>query len=119
MIDPTAKFGIPGGNAKISAAYLDKPPSTQGDPAEVAQRFEAIFVQQFVTSMRTSTDSLGDGMFGKESGNDTYAAWFDQFMSEHIVRNGGLGLARVIEKDIARHHGVALGSGSGRMAVTA
>lgn len=67
---------------------------------EVASQFEAIFVQQMVATMRSSADGLGGSMFGGDAGNDTYAAWFDRCMSEHITKGQGIGLAPVIEKNI-------------------
>lgn len=118
MIDPTMFRNGPQGLAPLRAATVTgELPSTKGDPHEVAQKFEAIFVQQFVAAMRSSAEGLGEGMFGKESGNDTYTQWFDQFMAEHITRNEGLGLTKVIEKDMDRHHGRPTGVGQGMLAV--
>jgi flagellar protein FlgJ len=118
MIDPTtATFrNGPQGLAPLRAATVTgELPSTDGDPREVAQKFEAIFVQQFVAAMRSSAEGLGEGMFGKESGNDTYTQWFDQFMAEHITRHEGLGLAKVIEQDMGRHHQRPSGVGQGML----
>jgi Rod binding domain-containing protein len=70
---------------------------------EVAIQFEEIFVQQMVTAMRTSADGIGGGMFGADPGADTYSAWFDQCMSDQIADGGGIGLARMIEKNILQH----------------
>jgi Rod binding domain-containing protein len=86
-----------------NGAELEKDPRAQA--RDVAGRFEALFVQQMVSAMRTSAAGDGGGMFGQAAGADTYAAWFDSCMAEHIGRGGGIGLATMIEKNILQHQG--------------
>ncbi|HLU39210.1 MAG TPA: rod-binding protein [Planctomycetota bacterium] len=89
----------------IAASAPDRsaePPAARA--REVAMQFEQLFVQQMVAAMRTSTSPAGgDGMFGSGSGSDTYAAWFDRCMAEHLAHGGGIGLAPVIERELVRH----------------
>lgn len=96
-------------DATATAARLraiDSVPAAAGDdPAKVARQFEAIFAQQLVVAMRQSADTLGDGLFGGDTGSTTYADWFDRNMAEHLAANGGIGLAEVIEADIRRSRG--------------
>lgn len=60
---------------------------------EVAKQFETIFTQSMVGGMReTANMGVGEGLFGEGPGTDTYTAWFDQYMSEHLSREGSIGL---------------------------
>lgn len=81
-------------------------PTAQARAREVAAQFEAIFVQQMVSAMRASAEGLGGGMF-EGSGSDTYAAWFDRCMAEHIGKDRGIGLAEIVAQDILRHSDAA------------
>jgi Rod binding domain-containing protein len=84
---------------------LDALPRAGQEAADVARRFEAIFTEQLVATMRATASGLGEdgaGGFFEGTGSDTYAAWFDQHMSEHLARQGGIGLASVILADLSR-----------------
>ena len=61
---------------------------------KVASQFEAIFVQQIVSKMREGANVMGgSSMFGEGPGADTYASWFDTYMSEHLADTGRVGVA--------------------------
>ena len=77
----------------------DKP-----DPAAVGKAFEGIFAAILVKQMR---QSLGTNLFGHDPG-DVCGGLFDHFMSQHIAQHGGLGIGKLIEKNLLRrneHHG--------------
>jgi Rod binding domain-containing protein len=107
VIHPSTSIGSGLGDPRLTAAVFaagENPAQPLAARArEVAVQFEAIFVQQMVGALRSSADGFGGGMFGGDPGADTYAAWFDRCMSEHIGRGSGIGLARIIEQDIVRH----------------
>ena len=68
-----------------------------------AQQFEQIFVQQMLAGMRKTAQMAGDeGLFGGGPGGDTYTQWFDNHLSEHLTRNGGLGIADKLMGDLER-----------------
>lgn len=76
------------------AGKLEKNPRSRAAAEEIASQFEAIFVKQIVEKMREGADLMGDGsMFGSGPGSDTYATWFDTYMSEHIAGTGSVGVA--------------------------
>lgn len=72
-----------------------------GDPGaarEVAQQFEALFVQMMIKQMREAMPTDG-GLFGGE-GMKLYESLHDQQLSLALARRGGLGLAESIERHL-------------------
>jgi len=66
--------------------------------AEVAQQFEAMFLQMMLKTMRQA--SLAKGLFDGEA-MQKYRDLHDQQMAVHLAESGGIGLADVIEKQLA------------------
>lgn len=68
---------------------------------KVSQDFEALFVGMMMKSMRETVgkEKLTDGGHGEE----VYRSMLDQeYAAASVKRGGGLGLAKIIEKDIIR-----------------
>ncbi len=61
---------------------------------EVAQQFEALFMQNLISQMRKS--QLAEGFFGNESGSDAYEGMFEQFMAQKLVGGSPLGIAELL-----------------------
>lgn len=72
---------------------------------EVAQQFEEVFVRSLVSTMRQSSSLGGEesGLFGAGPGADTYSDWFDQHMSDNLMRDGGIGITDVLMREFERH----------------
>lgn len=68
---------------------------------KVSQDFEALFVGMMMKSMR---DTVGkDTLTGGGHGEEVYRSLLDQeYANASVKRGGGLGLAKVLEKDIIR-----------------
>ncbi|MCH8134471.1 MAG: rod-binding protein [Proteobacteria bacterium] len=66
---------------------------------EVAQQFEAIFVGMMMKAMRDATP--GDGLFNSDQ-MEAYQDMFDKQLALNMSASGGLGLARIIERQIAK-----------------
>ena len=71
---------------------------------DVAAKFEGMLVQMMVAGMRETTSMMGEenSMFGSGPGADTYTQWFDQEMSTHISKAGGVGVADVLMEEMIR-----------------
>jgi peptidoglycan hydrolase FlgJ len=66
---------------------------------EAAKQFEALFLQQVMKSMRDATPK--GGMFDSEESR-MYQSMLDQQMSMHLsTRGGGIGLAKVLERQMS------------------
>ena len=68
---------------------------------KVSQDFEALFVGMMMKSMRETVgkEKLTDGGHGEE----VYRSMLDQeYAAASVKQGGGLGLAKIIEKDIIR-----------------
>ena len=89
--------------AALRSIETDTPAQKRARAENVAGKFEAIFVQQFVAGMRR-TAALGEdsALFGSGPGSDTYAQWFDQHLSGHLLQNGGLGVRDTLLRDWER-----------------
>ena len=72
--------------------------------AEVARQFEAYFLQQVLKSMRDA--SFGDPMFGSETGK-FYREMMDQQLSLQLSSGEGIGLAKVLKRQIGAYVGAA------------
>ena len=67
---------------------------------KVSQDFEALFVGMMMKSMR---DTVGkDKLTGGGHGEEVYRSMLDQEYAAASVKRGGIGLAKIIEKDIVR-----------------
>ena len=77
-------------------------PSTALD--EVAQQFESVFVTMMMKEMRNTLPK--DGLFSSNE-MESYQEMFDQQLSLDLSRNGGLGLADLISRQMAMAQGFA------------
>ncbi len=64
---------------------------------EVAQQFEALYIQMMLKSMRDA--SLGDGVFDSEQ-TETYQAMYDQQIALDMSKGKGIGLAEVLVRQL-------------------
>lgn len=68
---------------------------------KVSQDFEALFVGMMMKSMRSTVGK--DTLTGGGHGEDVYRSMLDQaYADASVKRGGGLGIAKIIEKDIIR-----------------
>ena len=74
--------------------------AVQGDEKvtkEVAQQFEAIFINMMLKSMREATDR--SGLLDSES-TKTYESMFDQQLSTELAVNGTFGIAQALQNQL-------------------
>ena len=74
---------------------------------KVSQDFEALFVGMMMKSMRETVGK--DKLTGGGHGDDVYRSMLDQeYAAASVKRGGGLGIAKIIEKDIIRQESRAV-----------
>jgi Rod binding domain-containing protein len=78
--------------ASMSLPTLDQAQKAAGD-------FEGLFLRTIIKKFRESASTSGDGLFGDGPGSHIKESFFDDFMSEHIAANGGVGLAERLVED--------------------
>lgn len=74
--------------------------AVQGDEKvtkEVAQQFEAIFINMMLKSMREATDR--SGLLDSEA-TKTYESMFDQQLSTELSANGTFGIAQALQNQL-------------------
>lgn len=68
---------------------------------KVSQDFEALFTGMMMKSMRATVGK--DKLTGGGHGEEVYRSMLDQeYANASVKRGGGLGIAKIIEKDIIR-----------------
>jgi flagellar protein FlgJ len=89
---------------KNSSGLTDK---QRQQAKKVSQDFEALMVNMMIKSMRTTVGK--DTLTGGGHGEEVYRSMLDQeYAAASVKRGGGLGLARVIEKDIIRQESLKI-----------
>jgi flagellar protein FlgJ len=82
----------------IDAVSQGAPASAQDDRAKlkaVARQFEAVFLRQMISSMRTA--SLGDGLLDS-SASDQFRDMSDARTADAMAEKGALGIADMLLK---------------------
>lgn len=94
--------------------------SKDGSPAatkEAAKQFEALLLQQVLKSMRDATPK--GGMFDSDESR-MYQSLLDQQLAMQLAtRSGGIGLAKVIERQLGGNNGAAVTPPEGGVALDA
>ena len=67
--------------------------------AQLAKEFEGIFLSLLIKEMR-KTGFEGEGLFQGDK-SDIYGGLFDQFMAQHLVTGSGLGIAEMMNGQLA------------------
>lgn len=93
IADTSVYTDLAGLQSLKTQASKDKKAAT----AEVAKQFEAMFVQQVLKEVRKA--KLSDGLMDS-SQSDFYREMYDQQLALHLTKNGGLGLAQVLERQL-------------------
>ena len=70
---------------------------------EVAQQFEALFIQMMLKSMRDAVED--GGLFGSDQ-LDTYQQMADQQTALDMASKGGIGLAEALVAQLSRSQGI-------------
>ncbi len=91
----------------------------QKDPAalrEVANQFEALFLQSMLKSMRDA--SLGDPLFGDSEQHEMYQGMMDQQLAVEMASGKGVGLADMLVRQLGGTDAARPGSRDGTYPIT-
>jgi Rod binding domain-containing protein len=94
----------PGKLARLTLHPQDHAQQARSKALATAQQFEDVLVQTLVGALRktTSIDGESGGMFGSDTGADTYCDWFDEKFAHEISRTGKVGIADVLMREFER-----------------
>ena len=94
---------MPGNGEKLQQALKARPQSADRESMaarKAAREFEALFVGMMLKSMR---DTVGkDKLTGGGEGEEIYRSLLDQEYANAVAKQGSLGLAGIIEKQLVR-----------------
>lgn len=87
-----------------SAFSLAPQPADQAALKKAAQQFEAIFLRQMISSMRSA--SLGEDMLGSDA-SDQFRDMADARTADSMAETGSLGIAEMLMKQFGAQAGTA------------
>ena len=87
----------------LLVARLTKETDMKGDLREVAEQFEAIFINQFLAQSRKI--KLAEDLFGNK-GTETYNSLLDQERAQQLASSVDLGIADALVRQLGGHRGV-------------
>ncbi len=79
---------------------MQSKPDPKAELHEVAEQFEAIFLNQMLKQMRAS--KLADGLFDSQA-NETYTSLLDTEQSQQLAGNINLGIAEALVRQLGGH----------------
>ena len=84
----------------LLVARLTMKPDVKGDLREVAEQFEAIFINQFLAQSRKT--KLAEDLFGNK-GTETYNSLLDQERAQQLASSVDLGIADALVRQLGGH----------------
>ena len=87
----------------LLVARLTKEPDMKGDLREVAEQFEAIFINQFLVQSRKT--KLAEDLFGNK-GTETYNSLLDQERAQQLASSVDLGIADALVRQLGGNRDV-------------
>lgn len=93
----------PNGNLLAAASTNTAKPSANGAKTEtesMAANFEAIFVRQMLSTMRTA--SLGEGLFDGQ-GTEEFRDMQDAMLAENMADKGVFGVAQLLTRHVEKN----------------
>ena len=81
----------------LLVARLTKETDIKGDLREVAEQFEAIFINQFLAQSRKT--KLAEDLFGNK-GTETYNSLLDQERAQQLASSVDLGIADALVRQL-------------------
>lgn len=90
----------PGTPSSVSTATSMTPQSAKPDLKAAAQRFEAVFLREVISTMRKG--KLADEMFGS-SATDNFREMADARTADAMAKMGAFGIANLVEKQLGGH----------------
>lgn len=86
----------------LTLGIREGPADSPGTIRKAAQEFESMLIEQMLKAARTESESGSLGPGEKDEAGQTMLDLADQQLARVMAANGGLGLARMLEQDLAR-----------------
>lgn len=94
----------PHGNLAATASTNVSKPAVSGAKSEtqaMAANFEAIFVRQMLSTMRTA--SLGEGLFDGQ-GMEEFRDMQDSMLADNMAEKGVFGIAELLDRHVEKNN---------------
>ena len=100
MAEIFAGLTPPVGYASTIATPELRPTSSPDQAAKVAEDFEAFVLWQMFDTMFAGIPT--DGPFGGGQAEEVYRSLLTQEFGRHVARNGGIGIADAVQREILK-----------------
>ncbi|WP_271408479.1 flagellar assembly peptidoglycan hydrolase FlgJ [Pseudomonas sp. Q1-7] len=104
--------GLASGSKVDSGAYTDlnrlnqfktgKDRDSEGNIRKVAQEFESLFLNEMMKSMRQAGEAFAEGNYLNSNETKTYQDMHDQQLAVTLSKQGGVGLADVLTRQLSK-----------------
>ena len=98
---PAPLVATPANNAAKPLENRDNSASTKSGVESMAADFEAIFVRQMLSTMRTS--SLGEGLFDGQ-GMEEFRDMQDSMLAKDVADKGVFGIADLLSRHVEKNN---------------
>ncbi len=75
----------------------------EGKLKKACEDFESIFISQMLKVMRQTIPKTG--LLDGGTQQDTYLSLFDEELSKHMAKRGGIGLGKILYQNVMNHGG--------------
>ncbi len=75
---------------------------SEGNIKKVAQEFESLFLNQMLKAMRSANEAFSEGNFMNSNEAKTYQQMYDQELAVKMSKEGGIGLADVLARQMSK-----------------
>ncbi len=96
---------------RLNQLKVGKDRDSEANVHKVAQEFESLFLNEMMKAMRKANDVFGEGNFMNSNESKTYQDMHDQQLAVTMSKQNGVGLAAVLERQLAK----TLHPGAGRV----
>lgn len=87
---------------RLSNLKVGKDRDSEANIKKVAQEFESLFLNQMLKAQRQANEAFSDGNFMNSNAAKTYQQMYDQELSVKMSKEGGIGLADVLARQMSK-----------------
>ncbi len=87
---------------RLSNLKVGKDRDSEANIKKVAQEFESLFLNQMLKAQRQANEAFSEGNFMNSNAAKTYQQMYDQELSVKMSKEGGIGLADVLARQMSK-----------------
>lgn len=88
--------------SRLANLKVGKDRDSEANIKKVAQEFESLFLNQMLKAQRSANEAFSEGNFLNSNEGKTYQQMYDQELSVKLSKEGGIGLADVLARQMSK-----------------